>query len=62
MRCDMNHDQGIFILQSPITRMRTNKLQHALVTYIQAMMSSSKKTLETFSTWDAKLSFKIKMY
>ena len=42
----MNHDQGISIPQSPITRIRAKKLQQTLDTYIQAMVSSSKKILE----------------
>ena len=42
----MNHDQGIFIPQDPITRMRAKKLQQTLYTSIQAMVSSSKKILE----------------
>ena len=44
----MNHDQGIFIPQGPITRTRVKKLQQTLYTYIQAMMSSSKENLEDF--------------
>ena len=46
---DMNHDQGIFIPQGPITRTRAKKLQQTLYTYIQAiqaMISSSNKILE----------------
>ena len=43
---DMNHDQGISMPQSPITRTRAKKLQQILYTYIQAMMSSSKEILE----------------
>ena len=42
----MNHNQGIFITQGPITRTRAKKLQQTLYTYIQAMVSSSKKILE----------------
>ena len=44
--CDMNHDQEIFIPQGPITRTRAKKLQQTLYSYIQAMVSSSKKILE----------------
>ena len=43
---DMNNDQGISIPQGPITRMRAKKLQQTLYSYIQAMMSSSKKIIE----------------
>ena len=43
---DMNHDQGIFIPQGPITRTRAKKLQQTLYTYIQSMVSSSKEILE----------------
>ena len=43
---DMNHDQGISIPQGSITRMRAKKLQQTLYSYIQAMVSSSKKILE----------------
>ena len=42
----MNQEQEIFIPQGPITRTRGKKLQRVLVTYIQAMMNSSKKILE----------------
>ena len=42
----MNHDKGISIPQGPITRTRANKLQQTLYSYIQAMVSSSKKILE----------------
>ena len=42
----MNHDQGISIPQGPIIRTRAKKLQQTLYTYIQAMVSSSKKNLE----------------
>ena len=48
--CDMNHDQEISIPQGPITRTRAKKLQQTLYSYIQAMMSSSKKILE--DVWD----------
>ena len=43
---DMNHDQVISIPQGSITRMRAKKLQQTLFTYIQAMVSSSKESLE----------------
>ena len=43
---DMNHDQGISILQGLITRTRAKKLQQTLYTYIQAMVSSLKEILE----------------
>ena len=43
---DMNHDQGISIPQGSITRTRAKKLQQTLYSYIQAMVSSSKKILE----------------
>ena len=42
----MNHDHGISIPQGPITRTRAKKLQQTLYTYIQAMVSSSKKIPE----------------
>ena len=42
----MNHDQGISIPQGPITRTRDKKLQQALYSYIQAMVSSSKEILK----------------
>ena len=42
----MNHDQGISIPQGLITGMKAKKLQQTLYTYIQTMMSSSKKILE----------------
>ena len=42
----MNHDQGIFMPQGLITRMRVKKLQQTLYTYIQTIMSSSKEILE----------------
>ena len=42
----MNHDQGISISQGPITRTRAKKLQQTLDSYIQAMVSSSKKILK----------------
>ena len=42
----MNHDQGISIPQSLITRTRAKKLQQTLYSYIQAMVSSSKEILE----------------
>ena len=43
---DMNHDQRISIPQGPITKTRAKKLQQTLFTYIQAMVSSSKESLE----------------
>ena len=43
---DMNQDQGISILQGPITRTRFKKLQCALINYIQVMVSSLKEILE----------------
>ena len=43
---DMNNDQEISIPQGPITRTRAKKLQQTLYSYIQAMVSSSKKILE----------------
>ena len=42
----MNHDQRISIPQGSITSTRTKKLQQTLYTYIQTMVSSSKKILE----------------
>ena len=45
-KSDMNHDQGISIPQGPITRTRAKKLQQTLYSYIQTMVSSSKKILE----------------
>ena len=42
----MNHDQGIFIPQDPITRTRAKKLQQTLYTSIEAIVSSSNKIIE----------------
>ena len=42
----MNHDQEISILQGPITRTRSKKLQRTLINYIQVMVSSLKEILE----------------
>ena len=43
IKSDMNHDQEISIPQSPIRRTRAKKLQQTVYTYIQAMVSSSKR-------------------